>query len=85
MGSLSLLQGIFPPQGLNPGLPHCRWILYQLSHEEIINSSDYFCCVFSIFYFLWVLLVVWLVGWYWNGDRFLLFFSLHFLYFLFYL
>ena len=32
MGSLSLLQGIFPTQGLNPGLPHCRWILYHLSH-----------------------------------------------------
>ena len=32
-GSLSLLQGIFPTQGLNPGLPHCRWILYQLSHK----------------------------------------------------
>ena len=31
MGSLSLLQGIFPTQGLNPGLPHCRRILYQLS------------------------------------------------------
>ena len=33
MGSLSLLQGIFPIQGLNPGLPHCKWILYQLSHQ----------------------------------------------------
>ena len=31
VGSLSLLQGIFPTQGLNPGLPHCRWILYQMS------------------------------------------------------
>ena len=30
-GSLSLLQGIFPTQGSNPGLLHCRWILYQLS------------------------------------------------------
>ena len=28
MGSLSLLQGIFPTQGSNPGLPHCRQILY---------------------------------------------------------
>ena len=28
VGTLSLLQGIFPIQGLNPGLPHCRWILY---------------------------------------------------------
>ena len=33
MGSLSLLQGIFPTQGLNPGLLHCRQILYQLSHK----------------------------------------------------
>ena len=31
--SLSLLQGIFPNQGLNPGLSHCRRILYQLRHE----------------------------------------------------
>ena len=31
--SLSLLQGIFPTQGLNPGLPHCRRILHQLSHK----------------------------------------------------
>ena len=31
LGSLSLLQGIFPTQGLNPGPPHCRQILYQLS------------------------------------------------------
>ena len=34
VGSLSLLQGIFPTQKSNPGLPHCRWILYQLSYEE---------------------------------------------------
>ena len=34
IGSLFLLQGIIPTQGLNPGLPHCRWILYQLSHKE---------------------------------------------------
>ena len=33
MGSFSLLQGIFPTQGSNPGLPHCRRILYQLSHQ----------------------------------------------------
>ena len=33
VGSLSLLQGIFPTQGLNPGLPHCTQILYQLSHK----------------------------------------------------
>ena len=33
VGSLSLLQGIFPTQRLNPGLLHCRQILYQLSHK----------------------------------------------------
>ena len=34
VGSLSLLQGIFPTQGSNPGLPHCGRILYQLSHKK---------------------------------------------------
>ena len=33
VGSLSLLQGIFQTQGLNPGLPHCRQILSRLSHK----------------------------------------------------
>ena len=33
MGSHSLLQGIFPPQGLNHGCLHCRRILYHLSHQ----------------------------------------------------
>ena len=28
VGSLSLFQGIFPTQRLNPGLLHCRWVLY---------------------------------------------------------
>ena len=32
--SHSLLQGIFPTQGSNPGLPHFGWILYHLSHKE---------------------------------------------------
>ena len=35
VGRLSFLQGIFPTQGLNPGLPHCRWILYQLSNNAL--------------------------------------------------
>ena len=34
VGSLSLLQGIFPTQWSNSGLLYCRWILYQLSHQE---------------------------------------------------
>ena len=33
LGSLSLLQGIFPTQESNSDLPHCRQILYQLSHK----------------------------------------------------
>ena len=33
IGSLFLLQGIFRTQGSNPGLPHRRRILYQLSHK----------------------------------------------------
>ena len=33
VGSLSLLQGIFPTQGLNPGLLYCRQILHQLNHK----------------------------------------------------
>ena len=33
VGSFSLLQGIFPIQGSSPGVPHCRQILYQLSHK----------------------------------------------------
>ena len=33
VGSLFLLQGIFPTQGLNSGLPHCRQILHQLSRQ----------------------------------------------------
>ena len=33
VGSLSLLQGIFPTQESNPCLQHYRWILYQLSYQ----------------------------------------------------
>jgi len=33
VGSLFLFQGIFPTQGSNAGLLHCRQILYQLSHQ----------------------------------------------------
>ena len=34
----ALLQGIFPTQELNPSLPHCRQILYHLSHGEAQGS-----------------------------------------------
>ena len=34
VGCHALFQGIFPTQGLNPGLPHCRRILYHLGHQR---------------------------------------------------
>ena len=40
--SLSLLQQIFPTQGSNPGLLHCRQILYQLSYQGLkANNAQY--------------------------------------------
>ena len=39
VGSLSLLQRIFPTQGSNSGLLHCRQILYQLSHKGSHNTN----------------------------------------------
>ena len=47
VGSLSLLQGSFPTQGLNPGLPHCRQILYQLSHKGSPRIMEWVAYPFS--------------------------------------
>ena len=47
VGSLSLLQGIFPTQGLNPGLPHCRQILYPLSHQGSPRILEWVAYPFS--------------------------------------
>ena len=41
VGSLSLLQGIFPNQGSNPGLQPCRQILYHLSHKGSPQNKHY--------------------------------------------
>ena len=41
VGSYSLLQGIFPTQGLNPGLAHDRQILYQLSYRGSPKAIEY--------------------------------------------
>ena len=43
VGSLSLLQGIF----LNPDLPHCRWILHQLSHQGSPRILEWVAYLFS--------------------------------------
>ena len=44
-----LLQGIFPTQGSNPCFPHCRWILYILSHQgspvDSENSANSLTCL----------------------------------------
>ena len=47
VGSLSLLQGIFPTQGLNWGLLHCRQILYQLSHKGSPRILEWVAYPFS--------------------------------------
>ena len=47
VGSLSLLQGIFPTQGSNPGLPYCRWILYQVSHQGSPRILEWVAFPFS--------------------------------------
>ena len=39
VGSLSLLQGIFPTQGSNPGFLHSGRILYQLSHKGSLGTG----------------------------------------------
>ena len=47
VGSLSLLQGIFPNQGLDPGIPHCRQILYHLSHQGSPRILEWVAYPFS--------------------------------------
>ena len=45
--SHSFLQGVFPTQGSNPGLPHCRWILHQLSHKGSPRTLEWAAYPFS--------------------------------------
>ena len=47
VGSLFLLQGIFPTEGLRPGLPHCTQILYQLSHKGSPRILEWVAYPFS--------------------------------------
>ena len=58
VGSLSLLQGIFPTQGLNPGLLHYRQILYQLSHKGRPRILEWVAYPFSR-----------RSSWHWNWTR----------------
>ena len=47
VGNCSLLQGIFTTQGSNPGLLHCRQILYQLSHQGSPRILEWVAYPFS--------------------------------------
>ena len=47
VGSLSLFQAIFPTQESNPGLPHGRWILYQLSYKGSPKTLEWISYPFS--------------------------------------
>ena len=53
MGWHFLLQGIFSTQGSNPGLPHCRQMLYHLSHQGSLKgvNQSLFC--------VWTNLITW--------------------------
>ena len=65
LGSLSLLQGIFPTQGSNWGLPHFVRILYQLSHK----GSHIYIYIY-IYICIWVYIITYINIWfkhlYWN-------------------
>ena len=47
VGCHALLQGSFPTQGSNSGLPHCRWILYCLSHQGSPRILEWVAYPFS--------------------------------------
>ena len=52
VGCHDLLQVIFPTQRLNPGLLHCRWILYHLSYQgspQTCLLPTYFWSILSLF------------------------------------
>ena len=63
MGSLSLLQGIFPTQGSNPGLLHFRRILYQPSHRGSPRILDGWMASLTRWTWVWVNSG----SWWWTG------------------
>ena len=48
-GSHFLLQGIFPTQGSNPSLQHCRQTLYHLSHQGTLQGQNLLLIHFCVF------------------------------------
>ena len=46
--AVSFSRGIFPTHRLNPGLLHCRWILYSLSHQGSLMLQKLFLCFHQV-------------------------------------
>ena len=57
VGSHSLLLELFPTHGLNPGLPHCRWSLYCLSHHLTHKCREILFVYIHCPYELWGLFI----------------------------
>ena len=55
VGCHALLQRIFPTHGSNPGLPHCRQILYHLSHQGSPCYGNTHMQIEKIVWMCWVL------------------------------
>ena len=47
VGCHALLQHYLLNPGIKPGLPHCRWILYHLSHQESPRILEWIASLFS--------------------------------------
>ena len=60
VGCHFLLQGIFPTQGLNPGLPHSRQMLYHLSLPKYSNKTIEWLCLCLVGFFK--VMVRWRMG-----------------------
>ena len=72
VGCHFLLQGIFPTQGSNPGLPHCRQTLYHLSHQAsliillcliFINDGEFPVCLILLNYVLFSVVLYLVESW----------------------
>ena len=66
VGCHFLLQGIFPTQGSNLGLPNCRQMLYHLSHQGIYM---WVICIFLSVIFMILNLIIWKAYYLWGGGK----------------
>ena len=74
LGSHSFLYGIFVTQGLNPGLLHCRWILYYLSHRE--SPSESLSVITCCLLYPDTLSILIIVLYYWSDNSYILYLCL---------